>query len=180
MEEATYLVRPMALDDARRVAEVHVASWRAAYSRVVPDEVLAKLSVERRAEYFRREVQQKLIDTVVAECRGRIAGFASFGATRDDEASYPARTGEIWALYVAPDCWRRGVGSVLTRWVVDELRRRGFEFATLWVLERNVPARRFYERMGFGPDGVLKPITIGVPMIEMRYGMALGGKGGQG
>ncbi len=46
----------------------------------------------------------------------------------------------------------RGHGSVLfeaaRRWAAER-----FQVLTLWVLEENHPARRFYEKLGMAPDG---------------------------
>ena len=44
-------VRPARPEDARRIAEIHVETWRATYPGVMPQEVLDGLSVdEPRAE----------------------------------------------------------------------------------------------------------------------------------
>jgi GNAT superfamily N-acetyltransferase len=53
---------------------------------------------------------------------------------------------------------------------VAELRDRGFREATLWVIEANPRARRFYEREGWHPDGVERREEIGeVEVTEVRY-----------
>ena len=41
----------------------------------------------------------------------------------------------------------------------------------LWVLDRNAPARNFYERHGFSPDGTAQDfdaLVTPVPEIRMR------------
>jgi hypothetical protein len=50
---------------------------------------------------------------------------------------------------------------------LDELGRP----VTLWVLEANDRARRFYEIAGFLPDGSRKPADLpgGVRLPELRY-----------
>ena len=41
---------------------------------------------------------------------------------------------------------------------------------TLWVLEKNDPARRFYESVGFALDGGRKGDTIDhADVVELRY-----------
>ena len=49
------------------------------------------------------------------------------------------------------------------------LSSRDFAIATLWVLEANMPARRFYEAMGFQPDGATKELPLGIPLTAIRY-----------
>ena len=41
------IVRDAELRDARGIAEVHVRSWQAAYAGIIPDEELARLSVDQ-------------------------------------------------------------------------------------------------------------------------------------
>lgn len=40
---------------------------------------------------------------------------------------------------------------------------------TLWTLEGNAPARRFYERRGFVTDGAQKVFDVPGQPIEIRY-----------
>jgi ribosomal protein S18 acetylase RimI-like enzyme len=52
---------------------------------------------------------------------------------------------------------------------INELRSRGYSKISLWVLEENMNARRFYEKSGFVHDGTVKEINIGKPLNEYRY-----------
>jgi RimJ/RimL family protein N-acetyltransferase len=59
--------------------------------------------------------------------------------------------------------------------VLGALRRRGFTTATLWVLEDNPRARRFYEREGWVLDGEQREEEfLGVAISEVRYRITLG------
>ncbi len=62
-----------------------------------------------------------------------------------------------------------GVGSELIQWGINELRKRNYTEITLWVLEENIRARRFYEKIGFYHDGTVKEINIGKELKEYRY-----------
>ena len=46
------IIRDAELRDARGIAEVHVRSWQAAYAGIVPDEDLARLSVDQREQFW--------------------------------------------------------------------------------------------------------------------------------
>jgi hypothetical protein len=46
------IIRDAELRDARGIAEVHVRSWQAAYVGIVPDEDLARLSVDQREQFW--------------------------------------------------------------------------------------------------------------------------------
>ena len=53
-------------------------------------------------------------------------------------------------------------------------RERGATSLTLWVLEANQAARRFYERRGFVADGTRKTDEAS-GQAEIRYGKVLTG-----
>jgi GNAT superfamily N-acetyltransferase len=145
-------LRAAAAADARSLAEVHVASWRWAYRGILPGELLDGLSVdEREADWCERLVAGEEAGTIVAERDGRIVGFASGAASRDDDA-VPV-TGEVLAVYLAEDEAGRGTGAALLDAILEVLAARGFTRATLWVLETNERARGFYERHGWTLDG---------------------------
>jgi ribosomal protein S18 acetylase RimI-like enzyme len=139
--------------DAMAIAEVHVASWRASYRGQLTDEFLDGLTVEDRLEQHRRGLEDARADwrTWVAEDAGAIAGFAVTGPSEDADAT--ERTGEIYAIYLDPDRVGTGLGRTLFERAVGDLHDRGFSSITLWVLETNERARRFYEVAGWAPDG---------------------------
>lgn len=96
---------------------------------------------------------------VAAAPPGEIIGYASYGPERGpDGVPRTHRSGpdsrddhraELYALYVAPAWWSTGTGHALMRQVLEETRREGYPEITLWVLEENARARRFYERSSF-------------------------------
>jgi GNAT superfamily N-acetyltransferase len=153
MAGTAFRIRAATPDDARPIAEVHVASWREAYRDVLPADFLERLSVDER-EAQRLAIltdPEERSGTVVAETDRGIVGFAVFCRSRDEDAG--PDTGEIPAIYVAPDLVGTGVGRALFGAALDGLREAGYSRATLWVLEANERARRFYERAGWTWDG---------------------------
>ena len=61
------------------------------------------------------------------------------------------------------------------RAVVESLGGDGFRTATLWVLEDNPRARRFYEREGWQLDGGRREGRhLDAPTLEVRYRITLG------
>ncbi|MGI8617199.1 MAG: GNAT family N-acetyltransferase [Actinomycetota bacterium] len=161
MKPATALVRTARPEDARPVAEVHVASWRHTYRGLLPDDYLERLSVDDgEAMWLGAFVDpEPKSGAFVAEVDGRIVGFASFGPSRDEDV--PERTGEVPAIYVHPAVLATGVGRELFEAATLALRDAGFAMATLWVLEANVLARRFYEKAGWRWDG-----SVGTHMFD--------------
>ena len=163
-------VRDARVSDARGIAHVHVASWRAAYAGQLPDRFLRKLSVEERTRSWRSRIAAKRADeAVLVAIRGAtIVGFASGGPTRD-KGDDPRRVGEVYAVYLLPEEWGRGMGRALLGHAISALADAGFEDASLWVLETNRRARGFYEHEGWRHDGALKRERFGERVVEVRY-----------
>jgi GNAT superfamily N-acetyltransferase len=139
--------------DARDIAEIHVQSWRAAYRGQLTDDFLDGLNVEDRLEMHRLALEDPPAEyrMWLAEEDGRAIGFAVTGRSEDADAD--ERTAEVFAIYLDPDHVGTGLGRSLFSHAVDDLRGRGFRSATLWVLETNAAARRFYEVAGWTLDG---------------------------
>ncbi len=146
-------IREAGPKDARAIAEVHVRSWQAAYRGQLTDAYLDDLTVEDRLEMHRRTLEEAREDwrTWVSEEGGTVFGFAVTGPSEDADAD--ERTGEVYAIYLEPDRVGTGLGRALFEHAVGDLAQRGFRTVTLWVLETNERARRFYERVGWARDG---------------------------
>lgn len=155
--------------DARAIAEVHVRSWQSAYRGIVPDTYLDALSVERRAMAFGEALSRGSPEMWVAESHADIVGWIAFGSSRDADATQSV--GEVEAIYVSPSHWSAGAGSALWSVARPRLVERGFTSVTLWVLEDNHRAIRFYSRAGFAPDvAARKRLSIGGKSLwEARY-----------
>ena len=130
-----------------------MASWRATYRGMVPDGYLDRLSVEEREARWREALVGGSQCVLVAEGGDGVIGFASFGPSRDADAG--ADVGEIPAIYVEPSAIGTRVGRALFEAATSALREAGYRRATLWVLEANERARRFYERAGWAWDGTV-------------------------
>ena len=170
-EEPQLAVRRAGLADARAIAEIAVAGWRAAYRGILPDDFLAGLRVDAREAGWREWLAGDVdggAPAWVAELDGRVIGFVSSGPPRDDDVPLPAA--EIYAIYVRPDAWRGGAGRKLLAAATDHWLERGAGTLLLWVLEANARGRAFYEAMGWHPDGGRQEIEFGgFSAIEIRY-----------
>lgn len=165
----SFTIRPATVADAEQIAEVHVATWRAAYRGLLPQALLDGLTVASRADGWRRILSSDASMTLVAvdEATGRVVGFVGVGRSRDDDAG--ATVGELHAIYLHPDQWGRGIGRALHDAGLQALAGDFME-ATLWVLSGNDQARAFYERQGWRPDGHTKDDERGdVILSEVRY-----------
>jgi ribosomal protein S18 acetylase RimI-like enzyme len=165
-------LRPARPDDAADVAGVHVRSWQAGYRGLLSDGYLDALRPEdRMGQYVFGSTDPNEPSTVVASEDGVICGFATTGPCTD---SGTRAGGEVLALYVDPEAWGLGVGRHLLAAAREELRRRGYDDAVLWVLVGNDRAERFYRRDGWLPDGAQRRVEVwDVAVDEVRYHRAL-------
>ena len=139
-------------------------TWRIAYRHMLPPEDLDAMPVDETRWAHRIAEPPPGWRTFVAEDDGRIIGFASIGPSRDQQL-----VGELYAIYVEPDAWSTGAGRALIERAEDALVK-SYVDATLWVLEDNQRARRFYERAGWELDGVRKLETfLDTEVPEVRY-----------
>jgi RimJ/RimL family protein N-acetyltransferase len=149
---ADVVIREATPDDARAIAEVHVASWRWAYRGELPAEFLDGLTVDdREREWHEWLTPEQGAGTLVALEGGAVVGFCSFGPSRDDDAD--EQTAEVRTIYLREEVAGRGVGRDLFASANDRLRDLGYRRATLWVMSSNERSRRFYERAGWSWDG---------------------------
>jgi len=166
-------IRPAETTDALALARVHVDSWRVAYRGLVPDTALDSLSYESSAGRFRDAIATQQEETYCADESGVILGFVTLGACRDADLN-SVISGEIWGLYLSPEHWRKGIGTILCRHAENLLAARQHRQAVLWVFEANDQARRFYEEMGFELAGAAKPLLVGGAMLTaIRYKKSL-------
>ena len=165
-------IRAAGPQDARPIAEIHVAAWHAAYRGLIPDSYLDQLTVASRLELWEPRLQQPRPRTrlMVAEDQGMVAGFCLLGPTRDEDGNKET-CGEIIALNVRPDHWRRGVGKSLCESALEGARAQRWTTVTLWILKGNERAARFYAALGFALDGTerLDTHVIGTPVYELRF-----------
>lgn len=171
-------VRPARLEDASQIAVIHVKSWQAAYRGLLPQEFLDRLDPAQRVSGWKRVLESAeplLSATLVIGAGDSLAGFVGFGPTRDTDDD-PERVGEIRAIYLLPDAWGKGLGRDLMAAAVGRLAAAGFAHATLWVLDSNARARRFYEAGGWSADGAVKDDdSRGFVLTEVRYRRPLNG-----
>jgi ribosomal protein S18 acetylase RimI-like enzyme len=166
------VIQRATVDDAPELALVHVDSWRAAYRDLVPVAFLERFDYHWREKRFREALAAGVEETYLVRMGGKAVAFLTLGAARDPDLD-TKRTGEIWGIYVLPGNWRQGIGRTLALEAERILGSRGYEDAVLWVLEGNQQARRFYEAMGFAPDGESRQINWGAPLRAVRYAKEL-------
>ncbi|MFG2626164.1 GNAT family N-acetyltransferase [Streptomyces sp. NPDC048473] len=170
------LIRDMTVDDCEAVARVRVRGWQAAYAGLMPQSHLDAMDIaeeaERRREFFAEG--NPVVNVVAERADLGVIGWACYGPYREN-GRRTARRGELYAIHVLPERIGTGAGLALMTQMLTRATADGFPDLALWVLKENAPARRFYERAGFLPDGAEESFDVdGVLVPEMRYVRVLG------
>jgi ribosomal protein S18 acetylase RimI-like enzyme len=160
-------IRDATPQDARAIAAIGVDGWRVGYRGLVPDEDLAGISLDGREARWAEILAGDASWTFVAEVGGEVAAFCSVARPSRDEDAGP-RTAEIAALYVAPERWRTGLGSVLLDAAIAELEAGPWTEVTLWVFAANLRGRAFYDAHGFDVADEAVNEHTGLPVVRLR------------
>ncbi|WBB89186.1 GNAT family N-acetyltransferase [Verrucosispora sp. WMMC514] len=177
-------VRPARPEDAAEIARIQLATWRVAYRRLLPREVLDGLDEASLAERWDASVRQPPSDThrvlvaVEQAEQSYLVGFAASGPA-DAEALAPNEPADalgadvvaVTDLLVEPRWGRRGHGSRLLAASVDLWRESGFDRAVAWVFEGDQASRKFLTTAGWEPDGAGRALDVDdmlVPQLRLH------------
>lgn len=155
------MVRPARLEDGEAFTRAHEAAWDAALAPIAGRRLNELVPFEERVQRFRDGLAKTGTDAsvLVAESEGEVVGEG-------------VRVGsELRDLYVVPEAWGTCASRALMDEVLAEIRASGATEATLWVVEANARARRFYEREGWEPTGETRATPLGP--VELQYELQL-------
>ena len=160
------VIRPATADDAEELVRANEAAWNAGMAQVADKKLDELAPFDGRVARFREGIAAVPpgMRLWVAERDGQIVGNATVVV---DDAG-----GELSALYVVPEEWGSGVAAALHDQALASMRELGATEATLWVVEGNTRARRFYEREGWTADGETKSTMF--DLRELRYRRLVG------
>jgi hypothetical protein len=118
------VIRAGSAADAAPIAAVQREAWFAAYTGIIPDKIIDRVTTPddgaRVRQSFRTRPWQRMIVATPDEAQAGVVGYASFGPETDVlGAPWPhplstdgeeRRVAELYALYVRPAWWSTGTG----------------------------------------------------------------------
>jgi ribosomal protein S18 acetylase RimI-like enzyme len=170
-------VRAARASDADGLARVQVASWRAVFSGLVPDEVIEELTSEAAVGQF----AQRWLTAIGAPPTSRhrvhvaveqpgdpdVVGFASSGPATDDDL-WPGTDGELYELHVLPSLAAEGHDGRLLHAVADTFAEDGFSTGYTWALAGDDQRIGFLEQAGWALDGSRASLDMGTKVPALR------------
>lgn len=163
------LIRSAQLADVPAIARVHVESWRTTYPGLMPAELLANLSVERRENFWQSVLENPQAQTFLHVAEDSTHGIIGFSAAGPERSEHPVYKGELYAIYLLQEQQGKGAGRALFQAASKQLVERGFNTMLLWVLKGN-PAIQFYERLGGIRVAEKTENFNDAPLTEFAYG----------
>jgi GNAT superfamily N-acetyltransferase len=148
---ADLTIRDYAPADLARLHEIRTAAFAPVYAsfRAIVGERIAPLAFGGEEEAQGRHLEELCVGDAsrvfVAEHQGRIVGFVAITLDRDKGM------GELGLNAVDPDCAGQGVGEVLYRHALEQMRQAGMKVAFVGTGgdESHAAARRAYAKVGF-------------------------------
>jgi ribosomal protein S18 acetylase RimI-like enzyme len=142
----TVTVRIGGPDDIDGAVDVYVRGGTARRGTRMPDERISEV----RATLSRQETW-----FFVADDKGVAIGMAAAMPSREDFGAGPVVPGQCYLdlIFVVPERWGEGVGSLLLDTVIADARLRGFAQLNLLTHDDNERAQRLYASRGFERTG---------------------------
>jgi ribosomal protein S18 acetylase RimI-like enzyme len=144
--------------DAIAISEVHHEAWQYAYTGIIPYRALNAMINRRGAQWWANAIR-RAATVLVIEVGGKVAGYATIGRNRARELK---QEGEIYELYLRPECQGIGLGTRLFTEARGRLKAHGLHGLVVWALEENTNAISFYAGAG-GRD-----IAEGVEVFDQK------------
>jgi GNAT superfamily N-acetyltransferase len=165
---ASLTLTPATSSDVAAIALLHAHSWQHAYRGLLADEYLDNEVLRDRTSFWSQRFGAPNPERrwVLKAMNGStLSGFAC--VLLDEEPAWGARLDN---LHVDPQHQGEGIGYVLFQaareWTAQMMPAASMH---LWCLERNVIARRFYDRQGGTVvESVIRTLA-GQRLSEVRY-----------
>lgn len=129
--------------EAAEVADVHLASWQAAYRGIIPHKPLEQMIAKRGSAWWQKAISGGS-HVIVIDFNGLVVGYATIGINRARTLPYD---GEIYELYLLPEYQGVGLGRKLFENAQRVLSHYGMKNNVAWVLEENECACGFYNHL---------------------------------
>lgn len=137
------MIRNGKIEDADKIANIKIDTWRKTYVNIFPDEYLRNLDLEREIEKYKQNFNKR--NVILYEEKGKIIGYCYYGNRNDTYLEN--YKGEIFALYVKNDCQDRGIGTLLLQQAISDLSKTNKKIL-LWCAKENYKAIKFYRKNG--------------------------------
>ena len=133
--------------DEKILAYIQTESWKAAFSDILSAEKLERCTnIEKAEEMYKWVLNNPDIHMLIESVDSKPHCIAAWSLNRNDLGEHVA---ELVCIHSLCDNWKKGYGSIMMEHVLAEMKSAGYSEVILWVFEKNMRARMFYEKYGF-------------------------------
>ena len=144
-------IRKVQIGDEKSLAYIQTESWKAAFKKIVPTDLLLECTqMERAIAMYKRLLEEQKGNGYILEVDGTPHCIAYWDATREKDMTGFA---ELICIHSLKDGWHKGFGSLMMKQILDDVKDAGYSKIMLWVFDNNIPAIKFYEKHGFIASG---------------------------
>ncbi len=155
-------VRLAQASDIKALAKVQTSSWKVAFKSILSADVLEQYTdVKSCTQMLQGVLDESKGNLYIAYLNGEPCGEI-FWCDDNEE------TAEIVAVHSLESSWGTGVGQAMFNKVLLDIKASDKSKVYLWVFEKNMRARRFYEKYGFIHNGETK-ISAFDNAVEFKY-----------
>lgn len=144
--------RTATVDDAEALARLGTDTFTDTFGHLYQPNDLEIFLQNHSSANWAKELADSAFAVRVAEVDGTMVGYAKLGPPH---LPFEPRgeAAELRQLYVLEEMKGQGVAHTLIEWVIERARERRADHLYLSVFTENLRARRFYEKLGFEPEG---------------------------
>ncbi|MDD2839712.1 MAG: GNAT family N-acetyltransferase [Rickettsiales bacterium] len=155
------IVRLAKIEEARVISEINMNTWKGSYRGYIPNDVLDTRNItENMLQNRLDDISNKNI--FVAEVDKKIIGYTSIKRHTKMEV-------EIGSFYILPEYQRLGIGGILLKEVLINLKNNGYKKVIVWTMKNFEKSNNFYKKYGGILTGNTKKWNYNIDVIEFIF-----------
>lgn len=140
-------IRKVEVGDEEILAYIQTESWKKAFHHILSPEILDKYTdMDKAKEMYTSLLKNNVGNGYLLLVEDTPHCIAYWDKARDEELSGIA---ELICIHSLQDNWGKGYGSIMMDYVINDMKKAGFEKVILWVFKENKRACNFYEKHKF-------------------------------
>lgn len=137
--------------DEKILAYIQAESWKAAFAEILTAQELKRCTdLEKCKEMYQKVLEHSEISIWIEKVDKKPHCIAAWSPNRDKLGKDVA---ELICIHSLKEKWHQGYGTLMMRHVLGEMKKAGYVKVVLWVFEKNLRARAFYEKQEFVQAG---------------------------
>lgn len=140
-------IRKVNIGDADTLAYIQTNSWQNGFKDILSKEELDKYAdINKAKQMYTYLLENEIGNGYILFVNEKPHLIVYWDKFRDEDMIDFA---ELICIHSLSENWNKGYGSMVMEYIINEVKIAGYNKMYLWVFEKNIRARRFYEKHGF-------------------------------